>query len=797
MRPLAAILLLTLGCATAQQQQPKAPDIDLPTRVVTLENGLTLVMQRDGSMPQVGVEVWIRGGAREEAEGEHGVAHLFEHNVPSSGRFTSNAENRALRGSAARGGGAGTQMDFLRFYGNSSPEGLEATLAFYADRLESDQAKFSEENVRRDQDIVISELRRAMGADWDIDVQGLLHRGTFGANHPYGHAISGREADVRAATVETMRDWHRRFSGAANAIVFVVGNFEPAQAEQLVRKHFGSIPPGLRAPLPGEDVPPVRSRRDVLEKPVAKDVVYVRWPVPAWGTADADLLTLFARVLDGHLKDATASVEAMELASMFGLRGEAEAPMRAELARLLREGITETELARAKAQLQTDFVRTLQRPVWRGSRADVLGFGLMWRGDVEHYKTQLARIAEATPAAVHAAAKRWLSSDGYTLHVVPQPARAAAAPVDRAATVGRLEAKALEFPVVSIAENVLKAERNALPLAQLTFAYDAGTDVEALRERVATPLANFGATVEAQRDPDFALLHVSVLSQYANEAARTVAAEKPAAIERQPEPRTATERRDRALECLVADCTMKPRVSTAPHFFIASGDVRDVLADFARDTNAAAPVVLKAPAKEHFQIVDYPAATQAYILLAQVLPPAVAKDPLAAHLVVSYIFRQRLMENLRTSKGWSYEVYPFGIEARRGAALARFNIPVQTGKTAESIREIRSEIARLQNEPITAAELGGVRGYLESSLTGGLMSLEQMNAQLLELARNGLPPDYYEQAVRRLAAFTPSEVQATARELFTPDRLIWIIAGPRAELESELRELGVEVHSVQ
>jgi hypothetical protein len=108
--------------------------------------------------------------------------------------------------------------------------------------------------------------------------------------------------------------------------------------------------------------------------------------------------------------------------------------------------------------LQTDFVRTLQRPVWRGSRADVLGFGLMWRGDVHHYKTQLARIAGATPAAVHDAARRWLSKPGYTLHVVPQPKRAATTPaVDRAATVAKLEAKPLEFPAISVENNVLKA----------------------------------------------------------------------------------------------------------------------------------------------------------------------------------------------------------------------------------------------------------------------------------------------------------------------------------------------------
>lgn len=801
MRLLAAILLtLTLGCATAPGPAAipaaQAPEIDLPAQVVTLANGLTLVMQRDTSMPLVGVEVWIRGGAREEDEGQHGIAHLFEHNVPTSGRFLGNPENRARRAAVGRGSGAGTQFDFLRFYSNSSPEGLEATLAFYADRLESDPAKFTDESVRRDQDIVMSELRRSMGADWDVDVLALIHRGTFGAEHPYGHSISGSEADVRAATAETMRDWHRRFAGAANAIVFVVGNFEYAEAEELVRKYFGSIPPGVRTPLLGENVPEVHPRRDVIEKPVAREVVYLRWPIPAWGSADADLLTLFARVLDGRLGNATATVESMELASMFALRGQSEENMRAELERLLREGIPEAELARAKAQLQTDFVRTLQRPVWRGSRADVLGFGLMWRGDVNHYKKQLARLAAATSAAVHEAARRWLSNAGYTLHVVPQPNRAAATPpVDRSATVPLGEPKPLEFPAVTISDNIIKAERTALPLARLTFAYDPGTDTAALRERVATPLANLGADVTTEGDPDFALLHVPVLSRHANEAARIVLAEPATPAAPSERQRTPVQERAHALECLIADCTAKPSASATPRFLVASGDVGDVRAELSGDTGAVKPVVLRAPGKEHFQIIDYPAATQAYILLAQVLPPSVASDPLAAQLVVSHLLRTRLMDNLRSAKGWSYEVYPFGIETRRGAALARFNIPVQTEKTAESIVEIRKEIARLQNELVSPAELGGVRGYLESGLTGGLMSLEEMNAQLVEIARNDLPPDYYAEAVRRLASFTPEQVLATARELFTPDRLIWIIAGPRAAIESELRELGVEVNS--
>ncbi|HYO76615.1 MAG TPA: insulinase family protein, partial [Thermoanaerobaculia bacterium] len=266
---------------------------------------------------------------------------------------------------------------------------------------------------------------------------------------------------------------------------------------------------------------------------------------------------------------------------------------------------------------------------------------------------------------------------------------------------------------------------------------------------------------------------------------------KPAA----PQERTPTEQRAVVLECLIADCTAKQPTATTPRVVIASGDIRNLTANFTSSAPANAPTALRAPQREHFQLIDYPTAPQSYILLAQVLPPSVAKDPLAAQLVVSYLLRSRLMDNLRSAKGWSYEVYPFAIELRRGGALARFNIPVQTDKTAESIAEVRKEIARLQNEPVTPEQLNGVRAWLEAALTGGLLSLESMNAQLLELARNDLPLDYYTDAVRRLAAFTPADVQTIARELFTPDRLIWIIAGQRAAIEGELRELGVEVHS--
>jgi zinc protease len=297
---LSALFLLSPTTGHAQKPAPARtapPEVKLPARVVRLENGLTLLMQPDATLPVVGVEVWVRGGAREEAPGQFGVAHLFEHHLPSSGRFLRNTENRALFTRTSRNGNAGTEPDFVRFYSEAAPEGLEAVLGAQADRLESDPKGFTPERLKRDQDIVVNELRRAAGTEWDVEVRELLQRGTFGAEHPYGHSVSGSEAEVRAATPELMQDWHRRFAGASNAYVLISGNFDPAAAEAMVRRHFGPIRPGETAARPTEWVPRARTLREVVEKDVRQGAVYLRWPVPAWGTAAGDHLSLLSSVL--------------------------------------------------------------------------------------------------------------------------------------------------------------------------------------------------------------------------------------------------------------------------------------------------------------------------------------------------------------------------------------------------------------------------------------------------------------------------------------------------------------------
>ena len=892
-----AACLALAGCAGAASTSARAPDampaasradgpdVRLPWSVVRLENGLTLLMHPDSSMPDVGVEVWMRGGSREEAPGEFGIAHLFEHNVPTSGRFLGNAENRTRFGQSGRGGNAGTEQDFLRFWNQSTPEGLEFALGYLADRLESDSARFTEETLRRDQDVVASELRRSLGGEYDPEILSALSRGTFGPEHPYGHAPSGSEADVRAATVELMRDWHRRFAGASSSIVLVAGRFDPARAEAMVRHHFGSIRPGTPAPRPAEWVPAPRPLREVLEMDLPRGRVYLRWPAPGWGSADADHLSLLARILaqrvrpraaQGAALDSTfARMDTWEVASAFTLGGtfgraaspdSAEAALRGELERLLRDGPSADELARARAQLQAEFVRTLQQPAWRGGRTDVLGMGLMYRGDPDHYRTQLARIAAATPAEVRDAGRRWLAPAGYVLHVLARPARTTAAPVDRTATVQAPPAQPAEFPAVGDATlpnglRLLVVERPTLPLVQLALAFHAGAGTDepatAGRARVAleavpripvdaggTPLADalsaLGAELGTRMDGDLAVLHFSVLSDRTDDALRLVAsalarpvpdavvAESREGVLQALEGADPRDLRERPLACLLAaPAPCNPgaldglgtraglralvaddvRAFLAAHYhpanaaLIAVGDVRqDALAPLLasamqgwtpreRPRRAAPAASAGGAGQGGVAIVDFPGASQSYILAVQPLPAAVAADPLMAQLL-AWVLRSRLMANLREDKGWTYEIYPFGVDVRADGNVMRFHIPVHPERTGEAIGEIRAEWRRLIGT--APSSVAGSKGALVTyNIAGALTSVEQMGAQLVEVARGGIPAGWYADALRRLPAITPAEVHQAAQALLDPDALLWIIAGDRALLERELAEAGI------
>ncbi|MBV8116605.1 MAG: insulinase family protein, partial [Candidatus Eremiobacteraeota bacterium] len=175
-------------------------------------------------------------------------------------------------------------------------------------------------------------------------------------------------------------------------------------------------------------------------------------------------------------------------------------------------------------------------------------------------------------------------------------------------------------------------------------------------------------------------------------------------------------------------------------------------------------------------------ATQVYVRLGQ---PAVARSSsdYAAFLVMNQIlggsgaFESRLWQEMRQKRGLVYSVNSAVFAGRdRGDFRIEFN--ATPSRVPEAVRFVRSELRRLQTEPVTATELEEAKLRLVSNALLEEGSTEGEVSQLLDIGTNALPLKYYRTLNDRYTGITASDVQRVAKEYLVPDRLVEIFAGP-------------------
>jgi zinc protease len=137
---LATALPVTFAPAQAAPAAESAGAIDLaPLRIAhhkfVLDNGLTVLVHEDPSVPLVGVNVWYHVGSRNEVRGRTGFAHLFEH------FFFNGSENHpfgfreAMDDLGANNRNGTTSTDRTNFFQDVPTSALERTLYLEADRM--------------------------------------------------------------------------------------------------------------------------------------------------------------------------------------------------------------------------------------------------------------------------------------------------------------------------------------------------------------------------------------------------------------------------------------------------------------------------------------------------------------------------------------------------------------------------------------------------------------------------------------------------------------------------------------
>ena len=176
------------------------------------------------------------------------------------------------------------------------------------------------------------------------------------------------------------------------------------------------------------------------------------------------------------------------------------------------------------------------------------------------------------------------------------------------------------------------------------------------------------------------------------------------------------------------------------------------------------------------------AANQVFLKLGQPAIPRTSPDYYAFSVLNQILggggfFESRLWQDLRQRRGLVYSVQST-FEADRDRGDFQIELSARPGKVLPAIAIIRQQLERLRDHPVTQTELAEAKTRLVSSALLAQQSADAQVGELLTIATNGLPLDYYATLNDRYAGITAADVQRVARKYLRPNRLIEIFAGP-------------------
>lgn len=193
-------------------------------------------------------------------------------------------------------------------------------------------------------------------------------------------------------------------------------------------------------------------------------------------------------------------------------------------------------------------------------------------------------------------------------------------------------------------------------------------------------------------------------------------------------------------------------------------------------------------AKHILDVTDRPDAPQSTLVVG--LPVIGPTNPDALPLRVSNAllggsFNSRITANIREQKGYTYSPYS-EISRRYHDAYWAQHADVTTKFTGPSLKEIFTEIDRLQKEAPSAAELKGIQSYLSGVFVIQNSSRSALIGQLQFVDFQGLGADYLKTYVQNVNAVTPAEVQRITTKYILPSEMTIVVVGDKAKIEEQL-----------
>ncbi len=388
---------LTPGRPSASQvlQTVTAPDGSVTSQVrrSVLPGGLRVITEEMAGVRSASIGVWVGVGSRDETAAQHGCSHFLEHLL-----FKGTTGRSAMDISVALDGVGGefnafTAKEYTCFHARVLDADLPLAVDVLGDMLTD--SRLLSVDVEAEREVILDEI--AMHDDDPDDVvHNLFAEQAWGSGTPLGRGIAGTEESIRGLSRQQILRFYRRHYRPSTMVVSAAGNVHHDEVVAMVAEAFGrnDFLGGEATPAPPRPrAPAVRVRPGSAT--TSRPFEQVNLVLGMEGPARNDDRRFALAVLSTTLGGGTSSRLFQEVRERRGLAysvysfashhadtglvgvaagclpskvEEVLAVVRAELAGIAADGITEEELRRGQGQLRGGLVLGLEDSGARMSR---------------------------------------------------------------------------------------------------------------------------------------------------------------------------------------------------------------------------------------------------------------------------------------------------------------------------------------------------------------------------------------------------------------------------------------------
>jgi len=412
------------------------PAIPPGVKLVTLDNGLTIITREDQSAPVVSAQAWAMTGSIHEGRWlGAGLSHVLEHMLFKG---TTTRPGSRIDQEVQEAGGymnAYTSFDRTVYHIDVPNTGARVAIDILCDIMQN--AALPPDELAKELDVIRREMD--MGQDDPGRRSGRRLFETAYTKSPYRHTVIGYLDIFNELKPEDIRGYYTERYAPNNVFYVVTGDVKHEDVVTQIREAYAktrsrALPPMVLPAEPRQTAP----REVIEESAIELGHLHFAWHIPDVRHPDVPILDVLAVLLGSgrssrfyqeirekkglvHYADAWTynpgnpglfGISAMVDAEKFTTARDA---LLAEMDKLKNSPVSAAELEKAMKKFISGTLAS--RKTMEGQAAD-LGSNWLSAGDLNFSQRYLAAVQRITPADLQRVAREYLTAENRTLYAL-------------------------------------------------------------------------------------------------------------------------------------------------------------------------------------------------------------------------------------------------------------------------------------------------------------------------------------------------------------------------------------------